>query len=206
MLTSTINALLERLQGVWPALEPSYEELQSWSNSYWTAGWVAALVIGWVLLFGLMSYCCFLCESNVKAGVVLLMSVLIICLGSICITFYGVLTLAIGGNTEVFLCRSMYDATATATGNGGAIGTAGNWGNNQLTDVSDASSYHLLGKLFDKPGYVYAHEPQTGIIGELLRPEGVNRSIVNVSLATALRYEQTNGRGIHIRQVDFVVN
>ncbi|XP_054089764.1 prominin-2 isoform X1 [Zeugodacus cucurbitae] len=206
MLTSTINALLERLQGVWPTLEPSYEELQSWSNSYWTAGWVAALVIGWVLLFGLMSYCCFLCESNVKAGVVLLMSVLIICLGSICITFYGVLTLAIGGNTEVFLCRSMYDATTMATANAGTTGTAGNWGNNQLADVSDASSYHLLGKLFDKPGYVYAHEPQTGIIGELLRPEGVNRSIVNVSLATALRGCEQNQASYNVFQLDAFVN
>nr|XP_036231063.1 prominin-2 isoform X2 [Bactrocera oleae] len=204
MLTSTINALLERLQSVWPTLEPSYEELQSWSNSYWTAGWVAALVIGWVLLFGLMSYCCFLCESNVKAGVVLLMSVLIICLGSICITLYGVLTLAIGGNTEVFLCRSMYDATATA--NAGVTGTAGNWGNNQLADVSDAPSYHLLGKLFDKPGYVYAHEPQTGIIGELLRPEGVNRSIVNVSLATALRGCEQNQASYNVFQLDAFVN
>ncbi|XP_049309871.1 prominin-2 isoform X2 [Bactrocera dorsalis] len=205
MLTSTINALLERLQRVWPALEPSYEELQSWSNSYWTAGWVAALVIGWVLLFGLMSYCCFLCESNVKAGVVLLMSVLIICLGSICITIYGVLTLAIGGNTEVFLCRSMYDAT-TATTNAGVTGTAGNWGNNQLADVADAPSYHLLGKLFDKPGYVYAHEPQTGIIGELLRPEGVNRSIVNVSLATALRGCEQNQASYNVFQLDAFVN
>uniref|UniRef100_W8BIB1 Prominin-1 n=3 Tax=Ceratitis capitata TaxID=7213 RepID=W8BIB1_CERCA len=205
MLTSTINALLERLQGVWPALEPSYEELQSWSNSYWTAGWVAALVIGWVLLFGLMSYCCFLCESNVKAGVVLMMSVLIICLGSICITFYGVLTLAIGGNTEVFLCRSMYDEI---NGNGGAVGsTGGNWGNNnQLADVSDASSYHLLGKLFDKPGYVYAYEPQTGIIGELLRPGGVNRSIVNVSLATALRGCEQNQASYNVFQLDAFVN
>ncbi|XP_039956469.1 prominin-2 isoform X2 [Bactrocera neohumeralis] len=205
MLTSTINALLERLQRVWPTLEPSYEELQSWSNSYWTAGWVAALVIGWVLLFGLMSYCCFLCESNVKAGVVLLMSVLIICLGSICITIYGVLTLAIGGNTEVFLCRSMYDAT-TATASVGVTGTAGNWGNNQLADVSDAPSYHLLGKLFDKPGYVYAHEPQTGIIGELLRPEGVNRSIVNVSLATALRGCEQNQASYNVFQLDAFVN
>ncbi|XP_018804792.1 PREDICTED: prominin-2 isoform X1 [Bactrocera latifrons] len=205
MLTSTINALLERLQRVWPTLEPSYEELQSWSNSYWTAGWVAALVIGWVLLFGLMSYCCFLCESNVKAGVVLLMSVLIICLGSICITIYGVLTLAIGGNTEVFLCRSLYDAT-TATANAGITGTTGNWGNNQLADVSDANSYHLLGKLFDKPGYVYAHEPQTGIIGELLRPEGVNRSIVNVSLATALRGCEQNQASYNVFQLDAFVN
>ncbi|XP_036334517.1 prominin-2 [Rhagoletis pomonella] len=203
MLTSTINALLERLQGVWPTLEHSYAELQSWSNSYWTAGWVAALVIGWVLLFGLMSYCCFLCESNVKAGVVLLISVLIICLGSICITFYGVLTLAIGGNTEVFLCRSLYDEAAA--GNGGAVGVAGNWGNN-AGDVSDTSTYHLLGKLFDKPGYVYAHEPQTGIIGELLRPEGVNRSIVNVSLATALRGCEQNQASYNVFQLDAFVN
>ncbi|XP_067627769.1 prominin-1 isoform X2 [Eurosta solidaginis] len=220
MLTSTINALLERLQRVWPALEPRYNELQNWSNSYWTAGWVAALVIVWVLLFGVMSYFCFLCESNVKAGVVLLVSVLIICLGSICITIYGVLTLAIGGNTEVFLCRSFYDGVGSSNGNGYGYGNGGNgagnsfgagnnWGsnNNNPTDNADASAnYHLLGKLFDKPGYVYAREPQTGIIGELLRPEGVNHSIVNVSLATALRGCEQNQASYNVFQLDAFVN
>ncbi|XP_064538070.1 uncharacterized protein prom isoform X4 [Drosophila montana] len=158
MLTSTINALLQRLQRMWPALEPGYNELKEWANTYWSIGWIAAMVIVWVMLFMLMSYCCFLCESNVKSGVVFFVAVLIICVGSICLTFYGVFSLAIGGNTEVFLCRSLND-----------------------------NNYEMLGKLFDKPGYVYADEPQTGIIGELLRPAGVNRSVVNVNLGTALR-------------------
>lgn len=157
-LTSTINGLLERLQRTWPALEPSYAELKDWADAYWSVGWIAAMLIVWVLLFLLMSYCCFLCEANTKSGVVFFVAVMIICLGSICLSVYGVISLAVGGNTEVFLCRSL-----------------------------EADNYDMLGKLFDKPGYVYAKEPQTGIIGELMRPSGVNRSVVNVSLGTALR-------------------
>ncbi|XP_023163306.2 uncharacterized protein LOC111594301 isoform X1 [Drosophila hydei] len=177
MLTSTINALLQRLQGMWPALEPGYNELKAWANTYWSIGWIAALVIVWVMLFMLMSYCCFLCESNVKSGVVFLVAVLIICFGSICLTFYGVFSLAVGGNTEVFLCRSL-----------------------------NTNNYDMLGKLFDKPGYVYAEEPQTGIIGELLRPAGVNRSVVNVSLGTALRGCEQNQASYNVFQLDAFVN
>ncbi|XP_017962035.1 uncharacterized protein LOC108654932 isoform X3 [Drosophila navojoa] len=177
MLTSTINALLERLQRTWPALEPGYNELKAWANTYWSIGWIAALVIVWVMLFMLMSYCCFLCESNVKSGVVFLIAVLIICIASICLTFYGVFSLAVGGNTEVFLCRSL-----------------------------NTNNYEMLGKLFDKPGYVYAEEPQTGIIGELLRPAGVNRSVVNVSLGTALRGCEQNQASYNVFQLDAFVN
>ncbi|XP_001985778.2 prominin-2 isoform X2 [Drosophila grimshawi] len=177
MLTSTINALLERLQRMWPALEPAYNELKEWANTYWSIGWIAAMLIVWVLLFMMMSYCCFLCESNVKSGVVFLIAVMIICLGSICLTFYGVTSLAVGGNTEVFLCRSLND-----------------------------NNYEMLGKLFDKPGYVYAQEPQTGIIGELMRPAGVNRSVVNVSLGTALRGCEQNQASYNVFQLDAFVN
>ena len=189
MLTMTINALLERLKHVWDNVEPHYVKLQDWSNIYWTTGWVAGMVIVWILLFLLMSYCCFLCEANIKAGIVLFVAVIIICLGSICITVYGVFSLAIGGNAEIFLCQPLYDAnydgklsTATSTS------TDFRWNMNNNNNNNNNMGYEILGKLFDKPGYVYLNEPQTGIIGELLRPDGVNHSIVNVSLATALRY------------------
>ncbi|KAH8405087.1 hypothetical protein KR222_000907 [Zaprionus bogoriensis] len=177
LLTSTINALLERLQRTWPALQPAYAELKDWADGYWSVGWIAAMLIVWVLLFLLMSYCCFLCEANTKSGVVFFVAVLIICLGSICLSGYGVFSLAVGGNTEVFLCRSLY-----------------------------AGNYEMLGKLFDKPGYVYAHEPQTGIIGELLRPAGVNRSVVNVGLGTALRGCEQNQASYNVFQLDAFVN
>ncbi|XP_051859745.1 prominin-1-A isoform X3 [Drosophila albomicans] len=177
LLTSTINALLERLDRTWPALEPTYIELKEWANTYWGIGWIAAMVIVWVLLFMLMSYCCFLCESNAKSGIVFFVTVLVICLGSIGLTFYGVFSLAIGGNVEVFLCRSI-----------------------------QGPNYEMLGKLFDKPGYVYAAEPQTGIIGELLRPAGVNRSVVNVNLGTALRGCEQNQASYNVFQLDAFVN
>lgn len=193
MLTATINALLERLKNIWSDVEPQYVKLQDWSNIYWTIGWVAAMAIVWILLFLLMSYCCFLCEANIKAGVVLFVAVIIICLSSICITIYGVISLAIGGNAEIFLCQPMYDDGGTGRSTA-AITTAVSadikWKMNGVSgkDNKNINAYDMLGKLFDKPGYVYLHEPQTGIIGELLRPDGVNHSIVNVSLATALRY------------------
>ncbi|KAH8384586.1 hypothetical protein KR093_001796 [Drosophila rubida] len=177
LLTSTINALLERLDRTWPALEPAYTQLKDWANTYWGVGWIVAMLVVWVLLFMLMSYCCFLCESNSKSGVVFFVTVLIICVGSIGLTAYGVFSLAIGGNVEVFLCRSI-----------------------------QGPSYEMLGKLFDKPGYAYAAEPQTGIIGELLRPAGVNRSVVNVSLGTALRGCEQNQASYNVFQLDAFVN
>ncbi|XP_037950324.1 uncharacterized protein LOC119681255 [Teleopsis dalmanni] len=183
MLTSTINVLLDRLQGTWESVQPKYNELQEWSNYYWTTGWITGLVIIWVLLFAVMAYCCFLCESNVKAGFVLFIAVFIICVGSICITLYGVLTLAVGGNTEIFLCRALYDGSADR-----------------------GNEFNMLGKLLDKPGYMYEYEPQNGIIGELLRPNGVNRSIVNVSLATALRGCEQNEASYNVFQLDAFVN
>ncbi|KNC27769.1 hypothetical protein FF38_06963 [Lucilia cuprina] len=206
MLTVTINALLERLKNVWPDVEPQYVKLQDWSNVYWTSGWVAGMVIVWILLFLLMSYCCFLCDANIKAGVILFVAVVIICLSSICITVYGVVSLAIGGNAEIFLCQPMYDdggsgkATSTTS-----ISTDIKW-NMGGKDNNKNNAYDVLGKLFDKPGYVYLHEPQTGIIGELLRPDGVNHSIVNVSLATALRGCEKNEASYNVFQLDAFVN
>ncbi|XP_023037639.1 uncharacterized protein LOC6639735 isoform X1 [Drosophila willistoni] len=178
LLTSTINALLQRLERTWPNLQPLYNDLKDWADAYWSIGWIAGLVIVWVILFMLMSYCCFLCESNTKSGVVFFVAVMIICLASICLTVYGIISLAIGGNTEVFLCRSLYGE----------------------------SNYDMLGKLFDKPGYVYEREPQTGIIGELLRPAGVNRSVVNVSLDKALRGCEQNQASYNVFQLDAFVN
>ncbi|KAH8319662.1 hypothetical protein KR074_003244 [Drosophila pseudoananassae] len=176
-LTSTINILLKRLEGTWPSMQPAYNELKEWADAYWSVGWIAGMVIVWVMLFMLMSYCCFLCESNAKSGVVFFIAVMIICLASICLTVYGVFSLAIGGNAEVFVCRSLYD-----------------------------QDYDMLGKLLDKPGYAYAREPQTGIIGELLRPEGGNRSVVNVGLGQALRGCEQNQASYNVFQLDAFVN
>ncbi|XP_033233574.1 uncharacterized protein prom isoform X5 [Drosophila pseudoobscura] len=108
-LTSAINVVLKRLEGTWPSMQPAYNELKEWADMYWSMGWIAAMVIVWVVVFMLMSYCCFLCESNTKSGVVFFVAVMIICLASIALTFYGVFSLAVGGNAEVFLCRSLYD-------------------------------------------------------------------------------------------------
>ncbi|XP_039228551.1 uncharacterized protein LOC6532036 isoform X4 [Drosophila yakuba] len=176
-LTSTVNGLLQRLEGTWSSLQPAYNELKEWADAYWSVGWIAGTVIVWVMLFMLMSYCCFLCESNAKSGVVFFIAVLLICLASICLTIFGVFSLAVGGNAEVFVCRSLYD-----------------------------EDYNMLGKLLDKPGYAYAREPQTGIIGELLRPVGVNRSVVNVGLGQALRGCEQNQASYNVFQLDAFVN
>uniref|UniRef100_A0A1A9WXI9 Prominin n=1 Tax=Glossina brevipalpis TaxID=37001 RepID=A0A1A9WXI9_9MUSC len=197
MLTATINALLARLQGVWESIYPSYIKLQEWSNVYWTIGWVTALVIIWIVLFMLMSYCCFLCDANVKAGIVLFIAVIIVCISSICITLYGVTSLAIGGNAEVFFCRPLYDNNNEI--NKMVLST-------QPDNNDNHKSYDMLSKLFDKPGYVYAQEPQTSIIGELLRPVGVNHSVVNVSLATTLRGCEKNEASYNVFQLDAFVN
>ncbi|XP_033152948.1 uncharacterized protein LOC117136251 isoform X1 [Drosophila mauritiana] len=176
-LTSTVNGLLRRLEDTWSSLEPAYNELKEWADAYWSVGWIAGTVIVWVMLFMLMSYCCFLCESNAKSGVVFFIAVMLICLASICLTIFGVFSLAVGGNAEVFVCRSLYD-----------------------------DDYNMLGKLLDKPGYAYAREPQTGIIGELLRPVGVNRSVVNVGLGQALRGCEQNQASYNVFQLDAFVN
>ncbi|XP_017125523.1 uncharacterized protein LOC108144876 isoform X2 [Drosophila elegans] len=176
-LTSTVNGLLRRLEGTWSSLQPAYSQLKEWADAYWSVGWIAGTVIVWVMLFMLMSYCCFLCESNAKSGVVFFIAVMLICLASICLTFYGVFSLAVGGNAEVFVCRSLYD-----------------------------EDYSMLGKLLDKPGYAYAQEPQNGIIGELLRPAGVNRSVVNVGLGQALRGCEQNQASYNVFQLDAFVN
>nr|NP_001286843.1 prominin, isoform E [Drosophila melanogaster]AHN56638.1 prominin, isoform E [Drosophila melanogaster] len=176
-LTSTVNGLLRRLEDTWSSLQPAYNELKEWADAYWSVGWIAGTVIVWVMLFMLMSYCCFLCESNAKSGVVFFIAVMLICLASICLTIFGVFSLAVGGNAEVFVCRSLYD-----------------------------EDYNMLGKLLDKPGYAYAREPQTGIIGELLRPVGVNRSVVNVGLGQALRGCEQNQASYNVFQLDAFVN
>lgn len=189
MLTATINVLLGRLEGVWESVRPQYEKLQDWSNVYWTTGWVAAMAVVWILIFMLMAYCCFLCESNVKAGVLLFIAVIIICLSCIGLTIYGVLSLAIGGNAEVFLCKPLYDAGVSVVNRmDTTTGMTPYDYNANSNNNNNYNAYDMLGKLFDKPGYVYEHEPEVGIIGELLRPDGVNRPIVNVSLASAIRY------------------
>ncbi|XP_061400004.1 prominin-1-A [Musca vetustissima] len=212
MLTSTINVLLGRLEGVWDSVKPQYEKLQDWSNVYWTTGWVAAMAVVWILIFMLMAYCCFLCESNVKAGVLLFIAVVIICLSCIGLTIYGVLSLAIGGNAEVFLCKPLYDAGVSVvnrmdtTGNMMMIPYDYNSNSNNINNMNSNNAYDMLGKLFDKPGYVYEHEPEVGIIGELLRPDGVNRPIVNVSLSSAIRGCEKNEASYNVFQLDAFVN
>ena len=183
MLTSTINAMLARLAATWDGIQPAYEQLLEWSRLHANLGWLAALVIVWILAFMLMSYCCFKCEANTKAGILLFMAVIVVCLASACLALYGILTLAIGGNTSVFLCSALYDGGLEDVDDGSSNRKvfAGNYNHNYLEE------FEMFSKLFDKPGYVYATETQTGIIGELLRPAGVNRSIVNVTLREALR-------------------
>ncbi|XP_073845813.1 prominin isoform X2 [Musca autumnalis] len=207
MLTSTINVLLGRLDGVWDSVKPQYEKLQDWSNVYWTTGWVAAMAVVWILIFMLMAYCCFLCESNVKAGVLLFIAVVIICLSCIGLTIYGVLSLAIGGNAEVFLCKPLYDAGVSVVNRMDTTGmTTGLTPYDYNNNIHNNNGFDLLGKLFDKPGYVYDHDTEVGIIGELLRPEGVNRPIVNVSLVSAIRGCEKNEASYNVFQLDAFVN
>ncbi|XP_058979653.1 prominin-1-A isoform X2 [Musca domestica] len=206
MLTATINVLLGRLEGVWESVRPQYEKLQDWSNVYWTTGWVAAMAVVWILIFMLMAYCCFLCESNVKAGVLLFIAVIIICLSCIGLTIYGVLSLAIGGNAEVFLCKPLYDAGVSVVNRMDTTTGMTPYDYNANSNNNNYNAYDMLGKLFDKPGYVYENEPEVGIIGELLRPDGVNRPIVNVSLASAIRGCEKNEASYNVFQLDAFVN
>ncbi|XP_055390329.1 prominin-like protein isoform X2 [Condylostylus longicornis] len=179
LLTRTIVSLLDELTGTWESIEPHYKDLQSWEDKFWKMTWAIALLIVWILVFMSLTFCCFLCESRVKAAVIMVTCVIIICVGSFLLMIFGVITMAVGGNTEIFLCQPLFD---------------------------ERNEYEFLGKLFDKPGYVYETEKKHGIIADLLKPKENNKTFVNVKLTTAIMECEQNKPSFKVFQLDAFVD
>ncbi|XP_037918454.1 prominin-1-A isoform X2 [Hermetia illucens] len=183
MLTHTITSLLDQLTGTWESIEPIYNVALHVSAFLWGLSWTTSIGIAFILFFMFASLTCNLCNSNVKAAVLLVTCVCLICLASFFVLLFAFFSLTIGGNGEVIICRTLYG----------------------YGDV-DGEQYDTLGKLFDRPGYFYEHEPKDGILGELLRPPGSNVSIVNVSLASAIEKCEQNQSSYRVFQLDKFVN
>lgn len=158
MLTQTTKSMLDKLTGSWERIKPAYDDVKELATSYWGLAFMVVAFIIWILFFVLLAFCCFLCNSNVKSAVLMVTSILFICICSVLLVVFAAITMAVGGNAEIFLCRHMFDG-----------------------------HYITLGQLFDKPGWMFRDPTKYGILSEFVRPYDFNDTLIDVTLSRALR-------------------
>lgn len=158
ILTQTTRTILEKLSKSWQHIEPGYENLKELTTNYAGLVWTVIAFITWILFFMLLSFLCFLCNSNVKSAVLMMTSIIFISFCGIGLVAFVAITISIGGNAEIFLCRYMFDGR-----------------------------YITLGQLFDNPGWILRSPSKHSIIGEFVRPYDFNDTLIDVSLSRALR-------------------
>lgn len=105
----------------------------------------------------------------------------LIAIGSCGLVLFTICILLIGSHAEVFLCRPMYGAP----------------------------NYHLLEKIFDKPGWFYENETTNGLFNDMLTHANSNAtelSPMNVSLASALDGCERNEAAFEVFQLAHFAN
>lgn len=156
---------------------------------YRILGHLCVITLTGIVGFLLVSFCILTLASSTHFRVAehsVSIAVVLMSLASIAITGYGLLSLAVGGQAHVFLCRHSHSSGPSSSTpkdiqyNHYSPDVA--VGNNSY-DNKQPDGFRLpeiVGHLFD--------QPPSGIIANLLRPPDVNYSLVNVSLTSALRY------------------
>ncbi|XP_063709538.1 prominin-1 isoform X2 [Culicoides brevitarsis] len=160
VFTSTIRSLVDRIDHTWGYAEPFLDELSKAGFILWIVGLTACSLALAVTLLYILALSCDCCHAKSKARITLIISAIFTSIAAIFLTIFLIFEMIVGGHTELFVCRSFYEAP----------------------------NYTILSKLIDKPGLIFATEPANGILGELIKsPEYTyTQAAVNVSISQAL--------------------
>lgn len=160
VFTSTIRSLVDKVDHTWGYIEPFLDDLSKAGMILWIVGLTASSLALAVTLFYILALSCDCCNAKNKARITLIISAIMTSVAAIFLTVFIIFEMIVGGHTELFVCRSFYEAP----------------------------NYTILSKLIDKPGLIFANEPVNGILGELIKtPEySYAQAAVNVCISQAL--------------------
>lgn len=170
IFTSTIRSLVDKIDHTWGYAEPFLDELSKAGTILWIVGLSACSLALAVTLFYILALSCDCCHAKNKARITLIVSAIFTSIAAIFLTVFVIFEMVVGGHTELFVCRSFYEAP----------------------------NYTILTKLIDKPGLIFANEPVNGILGEIIKSTefNVGHGTVNVSISQALN-ECEQGRSAY---------
>lgn len=181
-LATTVASLIDRVDRAWTVATPWLDGLDDMGATIWSLA--LTIAVGILLITGLLVaslvYGCARAEN--RAGTPFVVAGAAMGCASIALALFTVFGMLLGGHGEVFVCRALYDRP----------------------------DFVVLGKLFDRPGLMYANGSEPGIIGELLRPidgsatgGGVG---INATLTQALQRCERGGSAYRVFQLDGLMN
>lgn len=160
VFTSTIRSLVDKIDHTWGYAEPFLDQLTKAGIVLWIVGLSACSLALVVTLIYILALSCDCCHAKNKARITLIISAILTSIAAILLAVFVMFEMVVGGHTELFICRSFYEAP----------------------------NYTILTKLIDKPGLIFANEPLNGILGEIIKTSEFNdaQAGVNVSISHAL--------------------
>lgn len=182
-LVNSTAALLDTIDQTWTLAMPLLDNLEDIGRTVWSFALsitIVTLLITLILMASL-TYGCVRADANhtnKAAANPFIVGAVAMSIGSIALALFSVFGMLLGGHGEVFVCRSLYDQP----------------------------DFVVLGKLFDRPGWVMATNGSTanGLIGRLLAQNGSQPN--NASLTEVLRRCEKDGASYGVFHLDSLMN
>lgn len=188
-LASTMTALIDGVDRAWTVATPWLDGLEEMGNTVWALALTIAIVILLITVLLIVSLIFGCARAENRAGTPFVVAAASMAIASVALALFTVFGMLLGGHGEVFVCRALYDEP----------------------------DYVVLGKLFDRPGLMYANDTYAdgGIIGRLLRAgngtsgNGDGVAIVgdtNATLTQALMQCERGAASFNVFQIDGLMN
>lgn len=177
--TSVMNNMFAQLEKTHKRVEPLMKRLISTGEFLWYISLSVGLAIVGVSLTLSAGLLFGIIHEERAAKITFILGAILIAIASLGLALFAIAILLVGSHAEVFLCRPLYGAP----------------------------HFHLLGKLFDKPGWVYENDTNNGIINEFLYAND-NEEIkpLNISLGTVINQCEQNDATFSVFQFERIIN
>lgn len=160
-------------------IKPLMQRLQDVGDLLWTVSLSTTLTVLCISLLLSVGLLLGIIHAEAAAKVTFILSAVLIAVGSFGLAAFTIVILLAGSHGEVFLCRPLYDSP----------------------------NYQVFGKLFDRPGWVYANETENGIINDYFALPSVDESkTLNITLGNAIERCEQNDATFSVFQFDRIVN
>lgn len=178
-LGMVMNDMIKKVNEQQENVRPIMEKLQNVGDLLWIVSLATTLAVLCISLLLSIGLLLGIIHAESSAKITFILSAVLIAIGSFGLAAFTILVLLAGSHGEVFLCRPLYDSP----------------------------NYHVVSKLFDRPGWVYENETVNGIINDFLSTPDVEESrMLNISLANAIERCQQNDAVFSVFQFDHIVN
>ncbi|XP_031635257.1 uncharacterized protein LOC116348398 isoform X2 [Contarinia nasturtii] len=178
-LGKMINGLIQKVNNDQENVRPLMERLTNAGDLLWSVSLTVSLAVLCISLLMSIGLLLGIIHAEASAKVTFIISAILIAIGSFGLAAFNILVLLAGSHGEVFLCRPLFDSP----------------------------HYNVFGKLFDRPGWVYKNETNSGIVNDYLNiPEIEDSKLLNITLANAIERCQQNDATFSVFQFDRIVN